>query len=49
MQPAGPKTAPLPLKVLEDSVEAIEKLAKHYEDRGSLVLPLLWMIQRKQG
>ena len=37
------------LKVLGGRLEEIKVLAAKYEDRGSLVLPLLWMLQRQEG
>ena len=37
------------LKVLGGRLEEIKELAAKYEDRGSLVLPLLWMLQRQEG
>lgn len=49
MATTSAKTESGRLHVLGDRLEKIEKLAEKYEDRGSLVLPLLWMVQREQG
>lgn len=37
------------LKVLGGRLDEIKAMAAKYQERGSLVIPLLWMVQRQEG